>query len=279
LQLASDAKFHTTLELAHITGVREAEGGADSDADADIDTAVDDTNVYEEKVVFGRGLFCHEWITKVGSLIGGAFLLAAIITGSVGNPDIFDFKNLWHLWIMAGTFQPMGTFFGYTLAAAFGLGPKDMRAVGIETGVQSYALVISVISTSFTGCERDQILTFPLIAGFWYSINSLGISLLMRFCVSPCDKYFDRSHIIRCGSRCFCGERDRIDVTERPYEADHPLHAGQLSTHPVCCPPSRKEVNHATFVLNQWTEYPLFAKQEEEEKLKEAEEENDDGEC
>jgi hypothetical protein len=48
--------------------------------------------------------------------------------------------------------------------------------VAIETGVQNYTLVVVVIVTSFSsGCERTSLLRIPLIATFWYIINSMLI--------------------------------------------------------------------------------------------------------
>lgn len=234
---------------------------------------------------------CYQWTTKIGSAIGGAFLAAAIITGSIDNPDIFDLSRYWHLWLIAASYQPMGTSFGFILSSVFGLGPEDMRAVGIETGVQSYALVISVISTSFTGCQvracvlplsaslgfyspttvlspslsfvfvsqRDQILTFPLIAGLWYSINSLAISFTMRFIIAPFDKYCDRTHSMRCGRRCRCGERVRLDLPELEVADDHPLHPTNMAKHSVHFPPTQVQTQDvAAFVHRPWIETKLF---------------------
>lgn len=121
---------------------------------------------------------CYQWTTKIGSAIGGAFLAAAIITGSIDNPDIFDLSRYWHLWLIAASYQPMGTSFGFILSSVFGLGPEDMRAVGIETGVQSYALVISVISTSFTGCQvRACVLPLSASLCFPHDPTKCGASI------------------------------------------------------------------------------------------------------
>ena len=257
------------VELTTASGAREAEG---SDADVANGAAADgkpdgtDANdahgetVNEERLVYGRGLYCWEWTTKVGSLIGGLFLAAAIITGSLQNQDVFDLSRYWHLWLLAASFQPIGTGFGFLCAAAFGLGPQDMRAVGIETGVQSYALVISVISTSFTGCQRDQILTFPLIAGLWYSINSLCISLTMRFIIVPLDMYFDRSRYLRCG-RLRCGERSRLDEAARvDIIEEDPTHPTSVHSRPVYCPASaaKAEDDAAAFAHRPWVESAVF---------------------
>ena len=128
---------------------------------------------------------CYQWTTKIGSAIGGAFLAAAIITGSIDNPDIFDLSRYWHLWLIAASYQPMGTSFGFILSSVFGLGPEDMRAVGIETGVQSYALVISVISTSFTGCQvRACVLPLSASLCFPHDPTKCGasITLLTHHC-------------------------------------------------------------------------------------------------
>jgi hypothetical protein len=60
---------------------------------------------------------CYQWTTKIGSAIGGAFLAAAIITGSIDNPDIFDLSRYWHLWLIAASYQPMGTSFPVSSAS------------------------------------------------------------------------------------------------------------------------------------------------------------------
>lgn len=269
------------VELTDASGAREAEG-TDTDTDADNAGALiaaaegkpdgsasleespkedDYVVVNEERLVYGRGLYCWEWTTKIGSLIGGCFLGAAILTGSIQNQDVFDLSRYWHLWILALSFQPIGTAFGFTLASICGLSPPDMRAVGIETGVQSYALVISVISTSFTGCQRDQILTFPLIAGLCYAINSLCISLGMRFILAPLDMFFDRSRYCRC-NRLRCGERSRLDETVHvEIDEEDPLHATNIHTRRFYCPPSRAtqaEDDATAFAHRPWVEEAVF---------------------
>ena len=43
--------------------------------------------------------------------------------------------------------------------------------------MQNYALVIAILTLSYTGCDRADALTFPLIASVWYVIWSAVLTL------------------------------------------------------------------------------------------------------
>jgi bile acid transporter len=106
----------------------------------------------------------HEWVEKIGSLIGICFLIAALVVGLRQYPDITNPRNYPKEWGLACFFQPLGCAFGYCVSWLAGLDFADQKAVAFETGVQNYALVIAIITLSYTGCDRADALTFPLIA-------------------------------------------------------------------------------------------------------------------
>lgn len=99
--------------------------------------------------------------------------------------------------------EPCGAFFGYGAAYLVGIGRKDCRTIGIETGVQSFTLTIAIIALSFDGDERDDVLLFPLLYGTMYIINSIWIVALLRYVVAPYDTDEDK------------GDDDEENLSER----------------------------------------------------------------
>jgi hypothetical protein len=91
------------------------------------------------------------------------------------------------LWVSAVLMEPVGALFGYALAHSQGLSGRDSRTIAIETGVQSFTLTIAIITLSFEGQERDDVLLFPLLYGFMYIVNSSWIIVLLRYYVAPFD--------------------------------------------------------------------------------------------
>jgi predicted Na+-dependent transporter len=53
-------------------------------------------------------------------------------------------------------------------------------AIAFETGVQNYALVLALISLSFTGCARTEALGFVLLGMFFYVVNSFWLCAAFR---------------------------------------------------------------------------------------------------
>jgi predicted Na+-dependent transporter len=104
----------------------------------------------------------------VRTCVCGSFLLVALRTGMSNNPELFDPATFGKEWGMSALFQPLGAAFGYIAARLSGLEPADARAVCLETGVQSYPVVLAIIGLSYSGCDRVQMSVFPLIATFWY---------------------------------------------------------------------------------------------------------------
>ena len=124
------------------------------------------------------------WAKRIeigGSILGVLFLLAALVLGIVQNPDLFDPSKFQKTWIGAAFFQPVGTLLGFSIAKLFRLTGPELRAVVLETGVQNYTIAIAVAGIAFTGCRRSIVLTFILAASFWYIINSIWITALLRW--------------------------------------------------------------------------------------------------
>lgn len=57
---------------------------------------------------------------------------------------------------------------------------KMQVAIALETGVQNYALVLALISLSFTGCARTEALGFVLLGMFFYVVNSFWLCAAFR---------------------------------------------------------------------------------------------------
>lgn len=129
----------------------------------------------------------HEVIEKVGGAFGALFLVAALVTGIRDNADLMDVKKYKNQWILSAIFEPMGCLFGFCVAKLWKLPPKDCRAVCLETGVQSQALIMALVALSWDGCERTEVLTFVLISTVWYVISSTWLVCFLRYVVAPWD--------------------------------------------------------------------------------------------
>jgi hypothetical protein len=54
-------------------------------------------------------------------------------------------------------------------------------AIALETGVQNFALVLALVSLSFTGCARTETLGFILLGMFFYVVNSFWLCAAFRY--------------------------------------------------------------------------------------------------
>ena len=60
-------------------------------------------------------------------------------------------------------------------------GNAQQVAIALETGVQNFALVLALISLSFSGCARTEALGFVLFGMFFYVINSFWLCAAFRY--------------------------------------------------------------------------------------------------
>lgn len=123
-----------------------------------------------------------QWAEKIGSVIGFLFLVAAFVVGVRGDPELLVPSDFAKLWGIASFFQPLGGAFGYTLSTLARLEMADRKAVCLETGVQSYPLVLALVGLSWSGCTKIQVRAFVIIATFWYA-SQRGRSL--HCCAAP----------------------------------------------------------------------------------------------
>lgn len=127
-----------------------------------------------------RGTPVWQWFEKLGSVLGLA-LLIAVFAFALATESEFLNKGA-DVWIPALLLEPLGCAVGFGLATITGLDMPSRRAVSLETGVQSTAFVIAVISLSFhDDCDsQNKALVFPYIASICWVINSLWICAAMR---------------------------------------------------------------------------------------------------
>ena len=141
-----------------------------------------------------RRCFYWQWAEKIGSLIGFLFLVAAFIFGVRDDPELLVPSDFPKLWGIASLFQPMGALFGYVMATLGRLDMADRRAVCIETGVQSYPMILVVVGLSWSGCEKIEIRAFVIIATFWYLLSTAWMIPVIQLltvkdsCISRCIK-------------------------------------------------------------------------------------------
>ena len=119
-----------------------------------------------------RRCFYWEFSLKLASIFTLILLVAALVTGILDNPELFKPADFPKEWAIAGIFQPLGALFGYIVSRLTGLDIRDAKTVCLETGVQSYPMVLAIIGLTWTGCDATIIRSFPLIATFWYVLST-----------------------------------------------------------------------------------------------------------
>jgi sodium/bile acid cotransporter 2 len=115
-----------------------------------------------------------------GSILGALFIAAALYIGIKRNPDLLKASEIPKAWTAAMLLQPTGALLGYVIAIIARLPRPERRAVGIETGIQNTTLVVAMVALSFSGCERLEILTFPLLCSLTSLINSAWMAPSLR---------------------------------------------------------------------------------------------------
>ena len=89
---------------------------------------------------------------------------------------------------------PLVTPGSYSMSSLAGLEMADRRAVALETGVQSYPLVLALVGLTWTGCTKIQIRAFVVIGTFWYLISTAWMVPLIQMltiedsCLKRCFK-------------------------------------------------------------------------------------------
>jgi len=153
----------------------------------------------------------HEVVEKVGGALGALFLVAAAASGIKANPELFDISEFWKVWLLAALFQPLGGGFGLIVSKFAKLSGPDSRAVCLETGVQSYALILAIVNLSYQGCARSEVLTFVLVATFWYVLSSFWMVSALRFTSERMDALYGK------------GEDEIMEKKEEEEEEDNAL--------------------------------------------------------
>ena len=109
-------------------------------------------------------------VERIGA-ISGALLLAVLLITSVSDQiDLLltaEDASLLACVIVASS----GMILGYLAARVAGLGPRQRRAVSLETGVQNAPLAIAVILATFPEAEQDALLKMP----FLYAMSALCV--------------------------------------------------------------------------------------------------------
>lgn len=125
--------------------------------------------------------FIWKWIEIAASVLGVAFMIAAVILSFVAyGKDLSD--TGYKVWIMCIILQPLGCAFGYFVSKLLGMSCKHRRTISLETGVQNFSLTIAVIQLSFKSDEDTMgyVLMIPIAYGLLYLFWSPIIVLLFR---------------------------------------------------------------------------------------------------
>ena len=132
-------------------------------------------------------MFIYELLELLATVFGILFFLIVLVVFIiVYGDDIIDAPA--SLWISAIIMEPVGGLFGYGMGRLAKLSSKDCRTILLETGIQNFSLTIAMITLSFDGDERRQVLLFPLLYGIMYIINGVWIVLVLRYKLAPLDE-------------------------------------------------------------------------------------------
>jgi BASS family bile acid:Na+ symporter len=109
-------------------------------------------------------------VERIGSLAGAALLVVLLVTSVSDQIDLVltaeDASLLACLFVAGG-----GMTLGYLAAWVARLGPRQRRAVSLETGVQNAPLAIAVILATFPETDQDALLKLP----FLYAMTALCV--------------------------------------------------------------------------------------------------------
>jgi len=109
-------------------------------------------------------------VERVGS-VAGALLLAVLLITSVSD-QIELVLTAKDASLLACVFvTSSGMILGYLAARLAGLGPRQRRAVSLETGVQNAPLAIAVVLATFPEADQDALLKLP----FLYAMTALSV--------------------------------------------------------------------------------------------------------
>jgi BASS family bile acid:Na+ symporter len=127
-----------------------------------------------------RDKFIWQWIEVCTSVLGALFVAVPLIVGIIQNTHLFS--SSYKLWIASIIYEPLGCWLGYLFSRLAGLSKKDARTIALQTGIQNGTLVIAIISLTFSDLTvQNDCLLFPLFYSFWYIINSVWITTLLRW--------------------------------------------------------------------------------------------------
>lgn len=109
-------------------------------------------------------------VEQIGSFAGAALLVVLLVTSVSDQIDLVltaeDASLLACLFVAGG-----GMALGYLAAWVARLGPRQRRAVSLETGVQNAPLAIAVILATFPETDQEALLKLP----FLYAMTALCV--------------------------------------------------------------------------------------------------------
>mmetsp|Transcript_42419 Transcript_42419/g.68854 ORF Transcript_42419/g.68854 Transcript_42419/m.68854 type:complete len:322 (-) Transcript_42419:274-1239(-) len=123
---------------------------------------------------------------KVGSYVGVLFLLIYVIYE--GATSRYLFTRGFGIWWSSITLQPVGTLLGSFVAHILSLEVKQQRALAIETGTLSPAVIITLIQLSFSTQDAEEI-SIPSVL---YTISMVWNSYLIILVYNAIDRYYGK---------------------------------------------------------------------------------------
>merc|ERR1711871_194665 len=121
------------------------------------------------------------YINRIGSLMGILVVLILIVYAAITMPELFASDGaIYGCCIIIGF---SGFFFGMGLSAIAGLDRKQIRTVGLETGIQNGPVAITVVYLCFKRYGQqllDDVLVFPYLYSFFIVCESLLVVYPLR---------------------------------------------------------------------------------------------------
>ena len=130
-------------------------------------------------------------LTKAASGLGGAFIIVAIIVGSVTEAAIFSAS--WKLYAASIILLPLGAACGYGICHLAGLPPKSCRTISLETGLQNSTLGLTILSFTFSGDQFEEAAVYALLYSLFLVIEGVLISALFAWLARQAGPALDTS--------------------------------------------------------------------------------------
>jgi len=130
----------------------------------------------------------HEIVASGCAIFSVIFLVFALVAGVVKHHELLSCG--WQIWVYVSLIQPLGYAGGLLFAYVAQENVADMKTISIETGIQSFALAMAIVTLSLDEDDPKFVDTYriPVLCALLYSVHCAWIVVLFRlFPSTPTD--------------------------------------------------------------------------------------------